>query len=71
MIKNARVSGYTHTKEQLDNYANQHNPNNKAYAANNNNKSNQNNSNSVAYQKMLDNRANQLNPNNPNYKGKK
>ena len=24
----------THTKQQLDNYANQHNPNNKAYRAN-------------------------------------
>ena len=27
------VSSKTHTKQQLDNYANQHNPNNKAYAA--------------------------------------
>lgn len=26
-----KVSGKTHTKEQLDNWANQHNPNNKAY----------------------------------------
>ena len=28
-----RVSSKTHTQAQLDNYANQHNPNNKAYAA--------------------------------------
>ena len=28
------VSGKTHTKAQLDNYANQNNPNNKAYKAN-------------------------------------
>lgn len=29
-----KVSGKTHTKKQLDDYANQHNPNNKAYKAN-------------------------------------
>ncbi|MBR2741107.1 MAG: hypothetical protein IKD87_10630 [Oscillospiraceae bacterium] len=34
-----KVSGKTHTKAQLDNYANQHNPNNKAYKANQENKS--------------------------------
>ena len=28
------VSGKTHTKQQLDDYANQHNSNNKAYKAN-------------------------------------
>lgn len=27
------VSGKTHTQKQLDDYANQHNPNNKAYQA--------------------------------------
>lgn len=32
-----KVSGKTHTKEQLDNWANQHNPNNKAYKANTDN----------------------------------
>lgn len=32
--KGKGVSGKTHTKAQLDNYANQHNPNNKAYQAN-------------------------------------
>lgn len=33
-----KVSGKTHTKQQLDDYANQHNPNNKAYKANQANK---------------------------------
>ena len=32
--KKKGVSGKTHTKAQLDNYANQNNPNNKAYKAN-------------------------------------
>lgn len=32
--KGKGVSRKTHTKAQLDNYANQHNPNNKAYQAN-------------------------------------
>lgn len=32
--KGKGVSGKTHTKAQLDNYANQHNPNNKTYQAN-------------------------------------
>lgn len=36
-----KVSGKTHTKEQLDNWANQHNPNNKAYKANADNHANQ------------------------------
>ena len=31
MAKRQGVSGKTHTKQQLDDYANQHNPNNKAY----------------------------------------
>lgn len=34
MAKKGRVSGKTHTKQQLNDYANQHNPNNKAYHAN-------------------------------------
>ena len=34
-----KVSGKTHTKEQLDNWANQNNPNNPAYWANRNNHS--------------------------------
>lgn len=29
-----KISGKTHTKEQLDRWANQNNPNNKAYRAN-------------------------------------
>lgn len=31
MSKGNGVSGKTHTKQQLDDYANQNNPNNKAY----------------------------------------
>jgi|BioPla2DNA2_1021312.scaffolds.fasta_scaffold47484_1 hypothetical protein len=31
MARNKGVSGKTHTKQQLDDYANQHNPNNKAF----------------------------------------
>lgn len=43
MAKNGKgVSSKTHTKAQLDNYANQHNPNNKAYQANLRNQSKQN-----------------------------
>lgn len=34
MAKRTGVSSKTHTKQQLDDYANQHNPNNKAYKAN-------------------------------------
>ena len=33
MTKKHKVSGKTHTKQQLDDYANQHNPNNKAFKA--------------------------------------
>ena len=33
MSKQKRVSSKTHTQKQLDDYANQHNPNNKAYQA--------------------------------------
>lgn len=40
MSKN-KVSGKTHSKEQLDNWSKQNNPNNKAYQANNNNRANQ------------------------------
>ena len=31
MARNKGVSGKTHTKQQLDDYANRHNPNNKAF----------------------------------------
>lgn len=34
MATNKGVSSKTHTKQQLDSYANQHNPNNKAFKAN-------------------------------------
>lgn len=34
MAKKKRVSGKTHSRQQLNDYANQHNPNNKAYKAN-------------------------------------
>ena len=33
MAKKRGVSSKTHTQKQLDDYANQHNPNNKAYQA--------------------------------------
>ena len=33
MARNKGMSGKTHTKQQLDDYANQHTPNNKAYKA--------------------------------------
>ena len=39
--KKKGVSGKTHTKAQLDNYANQNNPNNKAYKANKKNQKRQ------------------------------
>lgn len=45
----SKVSGNTHTSSQLNNYANQNNPNNKAYTANANNHSNQMNPNHSAY----------------------
>ncbi len=32
-MANKKVSSKTHTQKQLDDYANQHNPNNKAYKA--------------------------------------
>ena len=44
-----KVSGYTHSKEELDHYANQNSPNNKAYRANRNNHSNQCNPNNPRY----------------------
>lgn len=43
------VSGNTHSKEQLNHYANQHNPNNSAYQANRDNRSNQCNPNNKEY----------------------
>ena len=43
-----KVSGNTHTQQQLNNYANQRNSNNSAYRANNNNHANQLNPNNQA-----------------------
>lgn len=49
MSKACGVSGKTHSQAQLNNYANQKNPNNSANRANNNNRSNQLNPNNSAY----------------------
>ena len=49
MGKSHRVSSYTHTQQQLNDYANQKNPNNHAYWDNLNNHSNQRNPNNNAY----------------------
>ena len=49
------VSGHTHSQQQRDNYANQHNPNNAAYQANHDNHSNQCNPNNGAYWSSRDN----------------
>lgn len=50
MPKGGGVSGHTHTQEQLDHYANQNNPNNDAYQADNDNHSDQKNPNNDKYQ---------------------
>ncbi len=50
MGKGHGVSGHTHTQQQLDHYANQHNPNNSAYWADMNNHANQLNPNNERYQ---------------------
>ena len=47
-----KVSGKTHTKEQLDNWANQNNPNNPAYRANRNNRAVQLNPNHKSHQRI-------------------
>lgn len=49
MSKGHGVSGHTHTQQQLNHYANQHNPNNSAYWANMNNHANQLNPNNELY----------------------
>lgn len=43
------VSGYTHSQDQLDDYANQNNPNSDAWQADNDNHSNQCNPNNDEY----------------------
>jgi hypothetical protein len=45
----SKVSNKTHSQPQLNNYANQNNPNSSAYRANQNNRSNQLNPNNPAY----------------------
>ena len=47
-----KVSGKTHSKEQLDNWANQHNPNNKAYRSNADNHANQSNPKRKTHQQI-------------------
>jgi hypothetical protein len=49
MAKSKGVSGNTHSRQQLNNYANQNNRNNQANRANNNNHSNQLNPNNSNY----------------------
>ncbi len=49
MSKGHGVSGKTHTQQQCNHYANQHNPNNSAYKADRDNHSNQCNPNNSAY----------------------
>ena len=44
-----KVSSKTHSKQELDNYANQNNPNNADYRSNMNNHSNQKNPNNSNY----------------------
>ncbi len=51
-MRGKKVSGKTHTKEQLDNWANQNNPNNKAYRSNANNHANQLNPNRKTHQQI-------------------
>ena len=51
-----KVSGKTHTKEQLDNWANQNNPNNKAYKSNADNCSRQLNQNRKTHQAIHNSR---------------
>lgn len=50
MSKGHGVSGKTHTHQQINDYANQHNPNSVAHRANNNNHANQCNPNNSKYQ---------------------
>ena len=44
-----KVSKYTHSKRQLDDYSNQNNKNNQVYIANLNNRANQLNPNNIRY----------------------
>lgn len=49
MSKPHGVSGNTHTQQQCNHYANQHNPNNAAHQTNNNNHADQCNPNNSNY----------------------
>lgn len=49
MSKGNGVSSYTHTQQQLDDYANQHNPNNHGWQDNWDNHANQLNPNNEEY----------------------
>lgn len=50
MPKGGGVSGHTHSQAQLDNYANQNNPNNDAYQADSDNHADQMNPNNDKHQ---------------------
>ena len=54
--KMSKVSGNNHTQKQMDNHANQKNPNNSASRAAANNRANQMNPNNPAYQKSRGNK---------------
>ena len=58
MSKGHGVSSHTHTQQQINHYANQHNPNNQAHTANNNNHANQCNPNNSNYQGNNSNNSN-------------
>ena len=53
MAKNGKVSSKTHTRQQLNNYADQHNPNNYQYKARIDNHANQCNLNKKALRNLL------------------
>jgi len=63
MSKSHGVSSKTHTQQQLNHYANQHNPNNAAYRAANNNHSNQCNPNNAAYRSAINSNSDRFNSN--------
>ena len=52
IMAKGKISGKTHTQAQLNNWANQNNPNNKAFRANANNHSNQLNPNHKTHQQQ-------------------
>ena len=54
MAKKGGVSSKTHTRQQLNDYANQHNPNNQAYWDDLDNHANQCNPNNANYQGYQD-----------------